>query len=340
MAEVFLAERDDGLTGPLGQRKQVALKRLQPQLGRDPQMRAMLFEEARLSAGLHHENLVEAYDVGEDEAGCFFTMELVRGHELRHVVRRVAGKDERLEVGHVVSIVAGVAAGLQYAHDKRAPTGQRLGIVHLDVCPSNVLLTAEGYVKLIDFGIARSVYTSSPREQETEWGSCPAPSDTSVRRGTLAYMSPEQVQGFAVDRRSDVFSLGVMLWELTTWRRLFRAPSQQEVFHRIVHEPAPAPSTVVPDYDPELEAIVMRALARDPAQRYASATELAEVLEDYAFARAMKVSRRHLGALVGRLFGPVSHAQPPDRQLDAFAKRFQPIARRWASTPASPEPEG
>ena len=364
MAEVMLARRcfPGQDTGPFGH-PLVALKRLKPELANDAVARQMLVEEARLGAGFNHPNLVEAYDLGEHRGQYFFTMELVHGHELRHLVRAAAATDHgRIPLEHVLTIVASIAAGLNYAHDLRTANGRRLNVVHLDVCPSNVLVGADGFVKLIDFGIARHDLIPDLRHDSSS-GLIPVPSDREVRRGTMAYMSPEQCVGRGIDRRSDVFSLGVILWELTTWQRLYRAPTRSEVFEKIVEHDAPRPTSIAADYPVELEAIVMQALARDPEERFANARALLVAIEEFAHGAGIVTSTTRLGSyletvtggarpeddLPVRPLGPTgTHpgttlaAQPlttapygtapvqdGDPNISNLARRFQPISRRW-----------
>ena len=331
MADVFQVRRLVPGASPWAQDQEVALKRIRPELAGNPEYTEMLLEEARLGAALRHANLVEAYDVGYHEDRLFFTMELVRGPELRHIVREAGKVEGRLQPSHAIGIVLGVAAGLHHAHELRTMGGMPLRIVHLDVCPSNVLVNDEGYVKLIDFGIAKTDRTAFLRLlADGSWvGPIPQEVDDKLRRGTLAYMSPEQCLGAPLDRRSDVFSLGVILWELTVWARLYRAPTQAEVFERIVNHDPPRPRSIDPEYPPALEAIVMRALQRDPNARFQTALELQEALEDFAFAEGLHASPPRLAQLMRKLFPPTS-AVERDEHAEALARRFQPIGSRWS----------
>jgi len=332
MADVFLVRRIVPGGTAWAEDQEVALKRIRSELADNPEYNEMLLEEARLGAALHHPNLVEVYDVGEHEGQLFFTMELVRGPELRHIVREAAKIDGRLRPAHAIGIVLGVAAGLHHAHEMCTAGGIPLRLVHLDVCPSNVLLNSEGYVKLIDFGIAKTDRNAFlTLLDDGSWvGPIPQEVDDKLRRGTLSYMSPEQCTGAPVDRRSDVFSLGVILWELTVWGRLYRAASQAEVFDRIVNHDAPLPRSADPAYPPALEAIVMRALRRNPDERYQTTLELQEALEDFAFSEGLHASPTRLALLMKRLFPP-----PPtierDEHTEALARRYQSIGTRWSS---------
>lgn len=333
MAEVFLVRRNVPGASPWAQNQELALKRIRPELASNSEYSEMLLEEARLGAALHHPNLVEAYDVGNYEGQLFFTMELVRGPELRHIVREAAKSEGRLPLSHAIAIVLGVAAGLHHAHEMRTTSGLPLRIVHLDVCPSNVLVNDEGYVKLIDFGIAKTDRSAFLRLlADGSWaGPIPQEVDDKLRRGTLAYMSPEQCLGStALDRRSDVFSLGIILWELTAWRRLYRAPTQAGVIDRIVRHDAPSPRTFDPEYPPALEAVVSKALARDPTERYQTALELQEALEDFAFGEGLHASPTRLAQLIKRLFPP-QPAFERDEHAEELARRYQSIGRRWSS---------
>ncbi len=331
MAEVFLVRRIVPGSDAWAQDQEVALKRIRPELANNPEYTEMLLEEARLGAALHHPNLVEAYDVGEYEGQLFFTMELVRGPELRHIVREAAKIDGRLRPAHAIAIVLGVAAGLHHAHGMCTNDGIPLRLVHLDVCPSNVLVNDEGYVKLIDFGIAKTDrHAFLSLLNDGSWmGPIPQEVDDKLRRGTMSYMSPEQCMGRPVDRRSDVFSLGVILWELTVWGRLFRGSSQAEVFDRIVNHDAPLPRSADPEYPEALEAIVMRSLQRDPDQRFQSTLELQEALEDFAFAEGLHASPTRLAQLMRRLFPPPAKVER-DENTEALARRYQSIGTRWS----------
>ncbi len=332
MAEVFLVRRIVPGSNAWAQDQEVALKRIRSELAGKPEYDGMLLEEARLGASLHHPNLVEVFDVGDHEGQLFFTMELIRGPELRHIVREAAKVDGRLRPAHAISIVLGVAAGLHYAHEMCTKGGIPLRLVHLDVCPSNVLVNDEGYVKLIDFGIAKTDRSAFMNLlADGSWvGPLPEEVDDELRRGTLAYMSPEQCIGGRLDRRSDVFSLGVILWELTVWRRLYRAPSQAEVIDRIVNYDAPLPRSADPDYPEALEAIVMKALRRDPDERYQTTLELQEALEDFAFSEGLHASPTRLAQLMRRLF-PAQPKVERDENTEALARRYQSIGTRWSS---------
>ena len=339
MADVFLARRHVPGSQPWAQNQEIALKQIRPELATNAEYGEMLIEEARLGAALRHPNLVEAYDVGRHEGKLFFTMELVNGQELRHIVRKAAEVDGRLDMSFAIAIIIGVAAGLHHAHWLHTTSGMPLRIVHRDVCPSNVLVNDEGYVKLIDFGIAKTDRTAFLKllADGSYEGPIPQPVDDRLRRGTLAYMSPEQCNALpSLDHRSDIFSLGVMLWELTVWGRLYRAKSRAEVFDRIVNHDAPSPRSIRPDFPAELDAIIMKALSRDPDRRYQTALDMQEALEEFAFSQGLHTSPTRLAQLMNRLFAPPPKVQP-DAMAEEFARRYQSIGRRWSSRHGTPK---
>ena len=265
MAEIYLAR----VSGAGGFEKNVVVKRILPQLAESDEFFRMFLDEARIAATLQHPNVVQVFDAQEQDGEHFIAMEFLDGADLHTIRRILAEKRQGLPVQHSVFIVGAVAAGLHYAHDKLGLDGQPLRIVHRDVTPQNILLTREGGVKLVDFGIAKA----ANRASSTGYGTL---------KGKLAYMSPEQCRSEVVDRRSDIFSLGIILFELTTGKRLYRGKSEYEILREIVEGSVPPPSTLVPGYPADLEQIVLRALARDREERYQTARELEHDLEQFA----------------------------------------------------------
>ena len=289
MAELYLA-RGRGLDGF---EKLVALKRVLPHLARDPEFVDMFLDEARLAGTLDHPNIASVIDIGRAQGNYFFAMEYVHGRDLRSVLRESArGDDLTLACG--LAIVTQAAAGLHYAHERRDPEGRPLGIVHRDVSPSNVLISYDGGVKIIDFGIAKV----AAHDRTTVAG---------VRKGKIGYMSPEQCLGYAMDRRSDVYNLGILLYETTTMRRLFAPDNEFAVMNRISRGDVTPPSKVVEGYPEALERMVLRALARDADARYPTAAELQNDLELFAQEQGMRVSPAVLGATMHALFGDVAY---------------------------------
>jgi serine/threonine-protein kinase len=296
MAEIHLA-RLLGV-GIEGFEKLVVLKRILPQHALDPELLRMFLDEARLSATLTHPHITEVYDVGADGDAPFFAMEYVHGANLRELMRahaRSAGLDTAavvpLELGHAIEIVAAAAAGLHYAHDRLGPGGEALGIVHRDVSPSNVLVSYDGAVKVSDFGIAKWALQRTRTQEGT-------------LKGKFAYMSPEQCRGRAVDRRSDVFALGTILYELTTGAAPFTGDSDLEILNRIATGVAAPPAWPEDKgvYPTALADIVMRALAPHPDHRYPTMQALQVALETFAREASVPVSTVALGELMQRLF--------------------------------------
>jgi len=285
MAELFVARA----TGQHGFEKLVVLKRILASHAGDQVFIDMLLDEARLAATLHHPNIVQVYDVGEVDGSYFFTMEYVFGEDLRSIVRAVRAQGKHLSLEQILQIIIGVAAGIHYAHEKEGSDGQPLGIVHRDISPHNILVSHDGSVKLIDFGIARVTAMNS----KTAHG---------VVKGKVSYMSPEQCRGEPLDRRSDIFALGILLWELTTRRRLFTGDNTVAISGQICHSDAPRPSSIVADYPPALEEIVLKALARDREKRYASAQELQLELEKFAHDHRLLLSSARLASFMSELF--------------------------------------
>jgi serine/threonine protein kinase len=279
MAELFLARA----VGIADFEKLLVLKRILPQHAADALFIRMFLDEARLAATLHHSSIVQVFEVGRAEGTYFFTMEFVHGRDLRQVFQRSAGK---VPLEHALGIVIEAAAGLHHAHEKRGSDGMPLGIVHRDVSPSNLLVGFDGAVKLGDFGIARATLAKQ--------------ADAGTAAGKAPYMSPEQVLELPLDRRTDIFSLGVVLHELLTGKRLFRG-NDAEVMERIAQEEIAPPSSLA-DVPHELDRVAARALARDRAARYATADELRADLEACARARGLYFSRAALSSWMADLF--------------------------------------
>jgi serine/threonine protein kinase len=297
MAEIFLA-----MTESIeGFEKLVVIKRILPQFSGDPGFRRMFLDEARLAATLEHPNVVNVHDIGEWDGSYFFTMEYVHGQSLGRVMRVSASQGQPVPLEHTLAVMVGTCAGLHHAHDKHGHDGVALGIVHRDVSPPNILITYDGGVKLVDFGIAKA-------SSVTEYTA------VGTLKGKIPYMSPEQCRAERLDRRSDIFALGVVLYELTVGRRPFQAEHELGLLNLIASTIAPLPSTVVPGYPPQLERIVMNALAPHPDHRYATARAFQLDLEDFARDYRVPISTAKLAQYMERL--------------------FDEDARRWPTNPA------
>ena len=284
MAEVYLAVAE----GLSGFEKRVVVKRLLPQHAKQGELLAMFLDEARLVATLRHPNIGEVYDVGAEGGDYFFAMEHIPGRDVRDLLAARYG--EPLPLAEALAIVIAVAEGLHCAHEQRDEQGRLLDIVHRDVSPSNVLVSVSGQVKLIDFGVAK-------------WGAQQTETRHGVLKGKCAYMSPEQCRAEPLDRRSDVFSLGVLLYEITTGARPFSGENDFETMTAIVSGSVEAPSARWPGYPLRLEPIVLRALSPRRDDRFATAQELSRALADFAAAQGLVPSAGGLAALLEATFG-------------------------------------
>jgi len=286
MAEVYLATAK----GIEDFERHVVIKRIHAEQARNTGFVQMFLDEARLAASLHHHNIVQVHDIGQDNDEYFYAMEYVHGEDLRALLAKLAKKKQQVPLDHVVTIMSAAAAGLHYAHEHRGRDGKPLGLVHRDVSPSNILVDYDGNVKVVDFGIAKATQHGG----ETRSG---------VLKGKVSYMSPEQCRGKALDRRSDVYALGIVLYELATVRRLFKGDSDFMTMSGIVAGKIPPPSSRRPDLPAELEAIIMKALARDPAERFQSAAEMREALEAFASTANLRTSTAALAGFMKQVFG-------------------------------------
>ena len=285
MAEVWLARQ----LGMEGFEKIVVIKRARPELI-DRETTRLFLDEARLVATLEHPNIAQVYEIGSVAGSYFFVMEYVDGADLRRLIEAALAKHQRISLPEALYIITHVCTALHYAHEKRDLDGHPLHLVHRDVSPSNVLLSHDGAIKVCDFGIAKA----HNRESEN--------TKNGVLKGKFSYMSPEQCEGKDIDRRSDVFSIGILLYELTTLSKLFRGPSDYALLQKIVEAPIPRPSTRVPGYSPALEQIVMKALAKSPDERYPSAQALQLDLEEFAREHKLAMSSIRIAKLMAALF--------------------------------------
>ncbi len=278
MGEVYLGR----IVGEHGFERPIVIKVIRTELLSDERVALMFVDEARIAAGLHHRNIVQIIDFDLFDGGAFLVCEHVAGCDLRALLRHLRAPP-RYDIA--VSIIAEIGTGLEAAHDASGEDGQALHLVHRDVSPSNVLLGVHGEVKIADFGVAKARSRSYHTVSNTIKGKAP-------------YMAPEQILGEPLDRRADVFSLGVLLFELTTRTRLYSASSNAVAMRQILDGEVPDPASRRPGYPPELTRIVGTALARDPARRYPTARALVDELDQLAHARRWTMSRAAIGELV------------------------------------------
>ena len=282
MAEIYLA----AVLGPEGFEKDVVIKRVRPGLAGDPDFVRMFIAEARVASRLNHANLVHIFDFDKHEDTYYLAMEYVRGHSLWELRRRCQERGVAIPSMLVAQIGMEVARGLAYAH-RLSENGQSLGLVHRDVTPHNVLLSFDGAVKLTDFGIAKAGGRATT---------------SGMLKGKFAYMSPEQARGDVLDARTDVFALGVTLWELLTGARLFEGDGDVAVLRAVQERLIVPPARLNPGVSAALDAAVMRALERDPARRWPSAHELERALAEVVLGGARSLEDTDVGAFLRRMF--------------------------------------
>ncbi len=322
MAEIFRAV----MPGVEGFQRTFVVKRILSERAKSPYFVDMFVQEARINALLHHPNIVQVFDFGHVAGTYFLAMEYVRGRDVSEMIRRLRRHERKCPVGIAAYIAREVAVALAYAHALAGRDGQPYNIVHRDVSPSNIICPRTGGVKLLDFGIAKTL--GEPEVEHTEHG---------IFKGKLSYIAPERIQDLPTDGRSDLFSLGVVLWETLAGQKLFRGNSDLQTLKNVAEMEVPAPSALRPDVPPELDRIVARALARDPAARYATGQEMAEdldrLLEDLRF------QPRALPDLLRELFGAeLSTGQIPTGEIspEMLAACATETSSAFGATPAAP----
>ncbi len=288
MAEIFLARA----ASLKGFEKYLVIKRILPHKASDQDFVSMFLDEARLAATLDHPNIVQIYDVGAIDGEYFIAMEYLHGEDLLSLVRTGVQKGlGRPPLEIVITILDGTLGALHYAHERRSFDGKPLNIVHRDVTPGNIVITYDGAVKLVDFGIAKAA--TREVNQDTRAGAL---------KGKIQYMSPEQCKGEGLDRRADLFAVGIILYELTTGKRLYHEKSDFETLKKIVEGPVPDPASVQPDYPPALRALVMKSLAKSPADRYATARDMQADLDAFAREHRMQTGTVALAQYCEKVF--------------------------------------
>lgn len=285
MAEIFRA-----VSSSIGGfRKVVALKRILPHLSTDAEFVSLFIAEAKLAVSLTHGNIVQVFDFGKVESSHYIAMEFVEGKDMTQVLIKQSRRRQQIPIEAALFIIGAMLRGLEYAHSRRDRHGVNLGIVHRDVSPHNILVSYDGEVKITDFGIAKARNHA-------------AMSRPGVILGKFAYMSPEQARGEECDSRSDVYSAGITLYETITGRRLFYSEDPAQTLSKVRNPKVPLPSKYNPAVSPELDALVLRALAPDPRERFQSCRELASALQ-YQLARSIPdYDEFHLSAFMKELF--------------------------------------
>ncbi len=281
MAEVYLGEA----TGVEGFKKRVAIKRVLPHLAQNENFIRMFLDEARLSAKLSHANIVSVFDISAREDTYFLIMEFVDGANLKKILESLHKRGQRFSLPEATYTCAQACRGLSYAHELIDENGRPLGIVHRDISPPNIMLTKRGEVKVADFGLAKA-------------GTQLSQTDPGVVKGKFSYLSPEAANGKEVDARADIFSLGIVLWEMLAGRRLFLGETDYATVKLVQQANVPRLSPLNNQVDYEFEEILRRALTREPETRFQSAREFGDALSGYLFARQLKVTDTDLANLV------------------------------------------
>ena len=310
MAEVFRAKA----FGVEGFERLVAVKRILPNVAEDPEFIRMFIEEAKLSVQLNHANIAQIFDLGVVDGAYYIALEHVHGRDLRIMFDRCRQLGEPMPVSQACFIVMKVCEGLDYAHNKRDQSGRELHLVHRDVSPQNVLVSFEGEVKLIDFGIAKAAGNGS----KTQAG---------ILKGKFGYMSPEQVRGIPIDRRSDVFSCGIVLYEMLTGERLFVGESDFSTLEKVRNVEILPPSTYNRRIPEELERIVLKALAKSYVEdRYQNAIDLHDELQAFVYTAGEFYSRKDLAGWMKKTFG--KEIEEETAKLETYRQLAPWLARR------------
>lgn len=296
MAEVFVAES----AGIEGFRKQVAIKRVLPQLSKNEQFIDMFLDEARLSGRLAHSNVVSVFDIGVGDNTYFIVMEYVDGADLKQVMEYQKKLGKPMSVEAACFIVTKICQGLAYAHDLHTPDGEPLNIVHRDVTPANVLITRHGEIKIVDFGLAKA-------------SSQLASSDAGVIKGKFGYLAPETVMELGADKRVDIFAAGIILWELLAGRRLFLGDTDFGTVKLVKEAKIPSLAPINSSVPPSLEKLLHKALARDRDQRYLTARDFATDLITFLYQFGKPVSEYEVAGLV------LGAAGAPAKKVDGLA---------------------
>jgi serine/threonine-protein kinase len=288
MGEVFLAQQTGGVAGT---ERLAILKSLLPELASQDGSIDQFLDEARVAAKLNHPNIVQMFEAGKWNDVYFIAMEYIRGENLSRIAKAARSRGVKIPLHVLVRVVRDALLGLAHAHSAHDEmTGAPLGVVHRDVSPQNIMVRTDGVTKVVDFGIAKAGNRSSRTA-------------TGVLKGKLQYMAPEQVQGDAVDARTDQFAMGVVLWELVTDARLFEGDNEIQLLKAVMVQPIPKPSTYAPGLPPDLEAAILRMLSRDPAGRFDSCDEAADALTAWLNTGSRRVTEAEVAGWIKQIVG-------------------------------------
>jgi serine/threonine protein kinase len=319
MAEVYRGK----LTGEQGFEKLVVIKRMLPQVAAKAEMVTAFIDEARLAALLQHENIVHVYDFGELDDAYFIAMEYLFGQELRSVLDKADASGHPLSLADSLTIAARICDGLHYAHELKDLKQRPLNIIHRDISPQNIFVTYDGKIKIIDFGIAKTTVQS-------------AHTRTGLVKGKIAYMSPEQAKGSPLDRRSDIFAAGILLYEMVTGRRMYQGTDTLKVISKVIAADYPPPEAIVPDLPEMVGGIIRKALAKDLSHRYATAWQMLTDIEECLFSLSLRGSAQSLSLLARSLFANEHAAEA--KEIQRVMSLDEPAADERSSTVVAPLP--
>jgi len=311
MAAVWAAR----LKGTRGFSKTVAIKTMLPSLSDDPSFEQMFLDEAQIAAQIHHPNVVEIMDLGEETDVLYIVMEYIDGESVATLMRNASKRKEPIGLPVGVQLAVDACNGLHAAHELKNVDGNTVGLVHRDISPQNILVTYDGMVKLVDFGVAKAAGRMS---SETTAGQI---------KGKAPYMSPEQAMGGRVDRRTDIFAMGIVLYQLTTGKHPFRGENDLSTLHNILHRTVPSPKFVDPKFPRPLEAVIMKALSREQDKRFQTAQEMADALTRVFPPTVRRVTASDVSKFVGSLMGDAG-----EKRREALREAIRQADSRGSST--------
>jgi len=289
MAEVYIGK----MTGDEGFEKLLVIKKILPHLTTEDELVKNFIDEAKIAALLQHENIIHVYDFGNIEDSYFIAMEYLFGKDLKLVIKKSSEIELQIGLENIIYIASKICDGLDYAHKLKDLQGEALNIIHRDISPQNIFVTYDGHVKIIDFGIAKTAAQST----KTQVG---------LVKGKLAYMSPEQAGSKVIDYRSDIFSVGIILYEMVTGRRMFEGETL-EIFSRVIEADFEPPENIVADLPPKLIEILHKSLAKNPDHRYQSCSEMLADIEDCLYYLSLRPNARKMSQFMTSLFEKEFH---------------------------------
>jgi serine/threonine protein kinase len=307
MAEVFKAKT----FGVEGFERLLAVKRILPNIAEDEEFITMFIDEAKIAVQLQHANIAQIFDLGKVDESYFIALEYVNGRDLRSIFDRMRSRGESLPIAMACWVMMQICEGLDYAHNKRDGQGRELHLIHRDISPQNVLIGYDGEVKLIDFGIAKAAGKASTTQ-------------AGILKGKFGYMSPEQVRGLPIDKRSDIFAVGIVLYELLTGERLFVGETDFSTLEKVRNVEIVPPSSYNKKIPAELERLMMKALARDPEDRYSNAIDLHDDLQSFLYSIGEFYSRKDLAGWMKKTFA--AEIEEDNAKLEQYRQIAPPVA--------------